>query len=108
VIAIAAKSGASVVGAIESSALDEQDARCQALKQATSRARTYAEGMAAELGLRTVRVVSAESSPTPLPAWPPMAGPRMPAKKKAAVATPMEAGTIEIRAQVTLTLEVAP
>jgi hypothetical protein len=55
-----------------------------------------------------VRVLSAE---TPiLPAVQPLAfgGTRVADKKKAAVATPVANGTIEIRAQVTLTVEVAP
>ena len=108
IIDIATKFGASVLGGVDSSALDEQDARSEALRLATAQAQTSAEAIATALGLRVVRVLSAET-PTPPAAQPfafgglPLAG-----KKKANVATPVANGTIEIRAQVTITVEVAP
>jgi len=77
----------------------------EAPKQATARARTNAEAMAAALGLRMVRVVSAETSAAPVPTAILM---RRSAKKHGDATTPVETGTVEIRAQVTVTIEVAP
>ena len=108
VIDVATKAGANIIGGIESSSLDEQDARLEALKQATARARTNGEAMAAALGLRVVRAVSAETLASPIPTAILMGGTRMPAKKKVAATTPLETGTVEARAQVSVTLEVAP
>lgn len=108
VIDVMTKAGANIIGGIESSALDEQHARSEALKQATAQARANAEAMAAALGLRMVRVVSAEMSAPTVPTAILMGGTRLSAEKKRAAATPVEAGTVEIRAQVTVTLEVAP
>jgi uncharacterized protein YggE len=84
VIDAATKSGANVIGGIESSSLDEQDARSQALGQAET-----------------------STAPVPIPM---LAGPGRAYKKsgKAAAITPVEASAIEIRAQVVVTLEVAP
>jgi len=109
VIDASAKSGANVIGGIDSSSLDEQDARSQALGQAAARARANAEAMANALGLRVVRVLEAETSAAPVPI-PMLAGPGRAYKKsgKAAAITPVEASAIEIRAQVVVTLEVAP
>src|SRR5437870_2522002 len=56
VIDVAAKAGANIIGGIESLALDERDARAEAIKQATLQARANAESMEAALGRRTVRV----------------------------------------------------
>lgn len=62
VIDAVTKSGANVISGLESSALDEQDARKEALKQATERARANAEAIAAALGLRVIRVAAAETA----------------------------------------------
>lgn len=107
IIDIATKSGASVIGGIEPSVLDEQDAWAEALKQATARAQTNAEAISAALGLRVIRVLSAEASTLPVTTTSLLSGPRIQAKKKTDVPTPVASGTIEIRTQVTVTLEVA-
>ena len=107
VIDAAAKYGAAVIGGMQPSALNEQNARAEALKQATVRARADAEAMAAALGMRVVRVLSAETVAAPAPAQPYL-GPMELAKNRAVLPTPIEAGTEELHVQVSVTLEVAP
>lgn len=101
------KSGGTIIGGIESSALDEQAARSEALKQATTRARANADAMAAALGLRIVRVVAAETSTAPVPVAAPTGGTRDIRMRKVATATPVEPAPIQFRAQVVVTVEVA-
>jgi uncharacterized protein YggE len=108
VIDVAAKLGANLIGGIEPSAQNEQNARSEALKQATVRAKSDAEAMAAALGMRVVRVFSVEALPSTSPAPAYIGGPHMMAKMHVALPTPVEAGTQEIRVQVAVTLEVAP
>jgi uncharacterized protein YggE len=62
VIDAVTKSGANVIGGLESSAAQDQAARSEALQQATAQALVNAKAMAAGLGLRFVRVVLAEPS----------------------------------------------
>ena len=106
-IDVAVKAGASVVGGIDSSVAGGQDARSEALKEATARARANAEAIASALGMRLVRVISAETSASPVSVQSNLAGP-MASAKKTSIPTPVANGTIEIRAQVTLTIEAAP
>jgi uncharacterized protein YggE len=109
VIDVATKSGASIIDRMESSAVDEQNARSEALKQATARARTNAEAIAAALSMRVVRVASAETSPFPIAAAPLNSiSPEVSFSRRAIVPTPVALGVIEVRVQVTVTLEVAP
>lgn len=105
VIDAASKYGATVIGGMQPSVLNEQNARAQALKQATVRARADAEAMAAALGMRVVRVLSAETVAAPAPAQP-YPGP-MEFAKRAVLPTPVEAGTEELRVRVSVTVEVA-
>ena len=88
--------------------MDEQDARSEALKQATARARINAEAIAAALGMKVLRVISAEASALPVTTPPIPSGPHVAAKKLSSVPTPVVSGSIEVRAQVTVTVEVAP
>lgn len=107
VIDAATKAGANEVQGIQFTLRDEDAATAQALKEAAQRARAKAEVLAGALGLRIVRVLSAEESGvhfTPI-----FARPRaMAAGVSAAAATPVEAGTLDINANVALTVEVAP
>ncbi len=107
VIDVAAKLGASVVGGVKPSVLDEQNARSEALKQATARARANAEAIASALGLRVARIVSAETlAPA---AKPPIWSGGLPmAVMQERETTPIEAGTTEVRVQVAVTLEATP
>jgi uncharacterized protein YggE len=108
VIDLAAGLDVIVVRAVPSAAPDDPIARSEALKVATAQARVNAEAMAAALGLRVVRILSAETVAAPAPA-PALANHEMARKRvSAALPTPVEAGTLEISARVVVTLEVAP
>jgi uncharacterized protein len=100
------QSGANTINGIQFNLRDEQAVRTEALKQAAVKARANAEAIAAALGVRVVGLASAEASDLQVPR-PMMAMAR--ASAKAAMApTPVEPGSIEVHAQVQVTLEVAP
>ena len=88
--------------------MDEQDARSEAFKQATTRARINAEAIATALGMKVLRVISAEASVLPVTAPLIPSGSHLAAKNRSSVPTPVVSGSIEVRAQVTVTVEVAP
>ena len=107
VIDAATKAGANEVQGIQFTLRDEDAAGAQALKEAAHRARAKSEVLADALGLRIVRVLSAEESGVHV--TPIFARPRaMAAGMSAAAATPVETGTLDINANVALTVEVAP
>lgn len=85
----------------------DESARTQALTSATTEALSKARVLAAALGGRLVRVVEVQEGgaarPVPLYAMP--TG-RMAATAQASTPTPVEAGPLEIRAEVTLVAEV--
>lgn len=82
---------------------DDSAARAEALAQAARKARASAESIARALGLRVVSVLSAEADFSQAPR------PMMAAYAASARAvTPIESGTIEVQASVTVTLEAAP
>ena len=86
---------------------DEDVPRSEALRKAALSARQDAETLAGALGLKVVRVLSvSEQSPAVGPIFPQVR--QFAAKMAAAPATPVEAGTIDVDANVTLTVEVAP
>jgi uncharacterized protein YggE len=105
VIDVSTRVGANNIGGIQYALRNEQSVRAEALAEASRSARANAEAMAAALGLKVLRVRSAEAGfaqmPRPMMA---MAAPRA----AEAVSTPVETGTIEIRATVTVTLDVGP
>ncbi len=103
----ATKAGASAIGGLETEARSGDDSRVEALREAAAQARTNAEAIAAALGLRITRVVSAETLPAPVPAAMPVGNPYA-KKKSGAAVTPVGAGTVEIRAQVGVTWEAEP
>ena len=83
---------------------DEEAVRLEALKQATAKARTKAEAIAAALGMRVVRISSvteAERSFQPV-----LRQAQMGRVEAASAPTPIEPGTVEVRSTVTLTIEV--
>jgi uncharacterized protein YggE len=96
--------GANAINGIQFDLRDEKPVRTEALKQAALNARANAEAIAAALGVRVVGLASAETSDVQVPR-PMMALAQV---QKAAVATPVEPGTVDVRAQVQVTLEVAP
>jgi len=107
VIDSAAQAGANQVQGIQFTLRDQDAVRAEALRAAAAQARAEAEVLAGALGLRVVRVLTVEeNSPriTPLRVF---AGtPR--AAMAAAPPTPVEAGTLDVTANVTLSVEVSP
>lgn len=108
VIDAATRTGANRVQGIQFTLRDQDTVRAQALREAATRARAEAEVLAGALNLRILRVLSVEeSSPqlVPFRTHVAMAG----ANARAAEApTPVEAGTLDVSANVALTLEVGP
>jgi uncharacterized protein YggE len=104
VIDVSTRAGANNIGGIQYALRNEQTARAEALAEASRAARANAEAIAAALGLKVLRVHSAEAGfeQAPRPMMAPMAA------RAESVATPVETGTIEIRATVTITLDVGP
>jgi uncharacterized protein YggE len=108
VIDSATAAGANHVQGIQFTLRDQDAVRATALREAALRARAEAEVLAAALGLKVVRILSVEeSSPRMMPLRN-MPMPRAAMSAAAEVATPVEAGTLDITADVTLTVEVAP
>ncbi|MGH8289214.1 MAG: SIMPL domain-containing protein [Steroidobacteraceae bacterium] len=108
IIDAATRAGSNNVRDIRFALRDEQAARTEALREAAVNARQDARALAGALGLRIVRVWSVtEQSPeiAPVPVYPQAMEMRLAA---AAPATPVEAGTLDVNATVTLTVEVAP
>ncbi|MHB8813659.1 MAG: SIMPL domain-containing protein [Steroidobacteraceae bacterium] len=103
----ATKAGSNNVQDIRFALRDEQVPRDEALRQAALNARLDADVLAGALGLKVVRVLSVgEQGPAVMPIYPQV---RMfKASLAAAPATPVEAGTLDVSATVTLTVEVAP
>jgi hypothetical protein len=104
----ATKSGANSVHNIVFKLKDEAAVQSRALRDAAADARAKAHALAEALGLRVVRILAAtEGEPEvvrPLPAYrgeiAMFSAPSPP--------TPIEPGTIEVRASVTLVVEVSP
>lgn len=107
VIDAATRAGSNNVRDISFALRDERTPRSEALREAALEARQDAEALAGALGVRIARVLSVrEESPTAGPIFPQTR--QFAAKMAAAPATPVEAGTIDINATVSLTVEVAP
>jgi uncharacterized protein len=109
VIDAATQAGSNNVQDIRFALRDEEAPREEALREAARNARQHAESLADALGLRIVRVLTAdEESPAvgPRPIYPQAR--QFVALSAARAPTPVEAGTLEVSATVTLTVEVAP
>jgi uncharacterized protein YggE len=101
----ATRAGANHVQGIQFTLRDSDSVRAEALRQAATRARAEAEVLAAALGLKVVRVLSVEeSSPHVVPVRAMLTA----RAASADVATPVESGTLDVGADVLLTVEVAP
>ena len=100
-----AGAGSNSINGIRFTLKNDQEVRAEALRQAAQKAKANAEAIAHSLGLRVVGVVAAESEGTS--GVVPVRQPMMMMMAKAAP-TPVEAGTIDIHASVTVTLAVAP
>jgi hypothetical protein len=107
VIDAATHAGANRVQGIQFTLRDQDAVRAEALRQAATRARAEAEVLAQALSLRVLRVLTVEeSSPTIVPLRTHVMAAR--ATAGVDVATPVEAGTLDVSANVTLTLEAGP
>jgi len=107
VIDAATQSGANHVQGIQFTLRDQDAVRAEALREAVLRARAEADVLAAALGLKVLRVLSVEeNSPRVVPVRVYGGTPR--AMAAAAPATPVEAGTLDVTADVTLVVEAGP
>lgn len=95
------KAGANNVNGIEFLLKDPTPLRAEALKEASKRARAEADAIAQGLGGRAGRVLSASDSGAASPNPPMMPMARMVAMSS----TPVESGTLEVRASVTIEVE---
>ena len=108
VIDAATHAGANRVQGIQWTLRDQDAVRAQALREAATRAHAEAEVLAGALNLRIQRVLTVEeSSPQIVPVRVHMAAARVSAGASE-VPTPVEAGTLDVSANVTLTVEVGP
>ena len=107
VIDAATQAGANHVQGIQFTLRDQDAVRAEALREAALRARSEADVLAAALGLKVLRVLTVEeNSPRVTPIRVYGGAPR--AMAAAAPATPVEAGTLDVTADVTLSVEVGP
>jgi len=108
VIDAATQAGANQVQGIQFTLRDQDAVRAEALRQAAVSARAKADVLAGALQLKIVRVLGVEeNSPRVMPVRTYMNGARN-AATAAAAATPVEAGTLDVTADVVLTVEVSP
>ena len=107
VIDAATQAGSNNVQDIRFALRDEGAPRSEALREAALNARQDADALAGALGLRVLRVLAVdEQGPEARPL--PIYEQAVTLTAARAVRTPVEAGTIDVSATVTLTVEVAP
>jgi uncharacterized protein len=107
VIDIAASSGGNSIRNIRFSLKDEESVKSRALRQAAVDAKAKTETLAEALGVKVVRILSAtEGEPDVIRPMPMYRG-EMAMAQAAAPPTPVEPGTIEIHASVTLVVEIS-
>ena len=105
----ATRAGANRVQGIQWTLRDQEAVRAQALREAATRAHAEAEVLAQTLNLRILRVLTVEeSSPQIVPVRVHMAMARAASGAVADASTPVEAGTLDVSANVVLTVEVGP
>jgi uncharacterized protein YggE len=104
VIDAAAQSGANNIQALRFRLKDEQAVRAQALREAAAKARAKAEVLASALSVSIVRVLHVEEGGQVTPIH--MDARAFSKAEAANVQTPVEPGTIDVRATVALTVEV--
>jgi uncharacterized protein YggE len=98
----ATRTGANNVHGIEFSLKDESALRAKALAEAVKRARANADAMAAALGMKVSSVLLVEDGASPPPVQP-LRRDMMMMQRAEAASTPVEPGTIKVRAEATLT-----
>ncbi|HSK10559.1 MAG TPA: SIMPL domain-containing protein, partial [Vicinamibacterales bacterium] len=102
VIDVSSRSGANEIPRLQFGLKDPQAAQAEAIKAAAAKARSEANALAASLGVEVVRILNATETGAPVR---PMHDVMFAARAEAAQ-TPIEAGTIEVSATVTLTVEI--
>jgi uncharacterized protein YggE len=104
IIDTAIKAGANNVQALRFLLKNEEGIKAQALKEAATKARNKADALAASLGVKVVKVLQVIEGGEPVV---PMYQRQFSLEAaKADVSTPVEPGTLEVRAKVTLTVEI--
>lgn len=104
VIDVATKAGANRVPNIQFTLRDEQAVRSQAVREAAVKARAEADTLAAALGLKINRILTVEEGgPVAVPVREVMFA----RAEAASSGTAIQPGTIEVNANVTLTVEVS-
>ncbi|MCZ2152586.1 MAG: SIMPL domain-containing protein [Bryobacterales bacterium] len=104
VIDAAVKAGSNNIGSLRFTLKDEQAPKTKALIEATAQAREKAAAMAKALGLRVTRVVSVSDSTVPA-GRPYVMEARMAVADSAPANTPVEPGTMDVNANVTVVVE---
>jgi uncharacterized protein YggE len=104
VIDAATQGGANRVQQLQFTLKDEQPVRARALREAAVKARQKADALASALNLRVTRVLYVTEGGGPV--VPLMREVSMAARADTA-STPIEPGTVEVRAEVTLTVEIS-
>ncbi len=105
IIDAATRSGANTIQSLQFTLKNDREAHAQALRDATAGARRDAEAIAEALGVRILGVLSAEETTAERPR--PIAMPMARMAAEVAPQTPVSSGTIDIHAQVTLTMEIS-
>ena len=105
-IDVAIQAGANTVQSLRFTLKDEQPVLSQALRQAAVKAKSKAEALASALGVKIVGVLEVVEGGQPIrPVF--AEAMTMRASAESAPPTPVEPGTLEVRASVTLTVEIA-
>ena len=100
----ATQAGANQIRRLQFKLKDEQATQALALREAATKARVQAEALANALGVKIVRVLSAVEGGSSVQ---PLRDVMLMGRAEAAAPTPIEAGAIEVRATVTLTVEIS-
>jgi len=100
VIDVALEAGANVVQSMNFKLRDQSESRDRALREAAQQARSKVDVMAGALGLRVLRVLAVEEGAAVSPIY----AERFDVARSS---TPIEPGSVEVRATVTVTAEVA-
>jgi len=104
IIDVATKAGANNVQSLRFVLKDESVMQAQALAEAAKKARTKADAIAAAIGAKIVRVLQVvEGGQQVVPIQARSFGVEA---KMAEVSTPVESGTVEVRANITMTVEI--
>jgi len=101
-------SGANTIQRLVYNLKDESGAQRQALRLASQKAKSKAEEIAGALDLKIIKVLSVTEVERAVRPIVMAQGRAAQMEAMAAAPTPIEAGTIEVRSMVTLTVEIAP